>query len=182
VGEVSVAAVENTCQAGGRIEARGSTNLGTEAVSDSAELLDALLALEELDGLNDDGVDVLGGVGVVAGGALGEPAHEVEVVRAVEGQGVTVEGVDDQGQVAVGGELVGHQLAVLPDGDDVRDVEDGSILVRLGRVGSRDVGIVLANLDILASGFAPVGGRFWLATWSRGRHGEVDHNEGLDRK
>jgi hypothetical protein len=91
-------------------------------------------------------------VGVVTFAALGEPAHEVQVVGAIEAERVAVEDVDDEGQVAVGGELVGHQLAVLPDADDVGDVQDAGILVGLLWLGDGQVSVVLADLDVLAGG------------------------------
>lgn len=132
------------------------TYLGAKAVTGGAQLLDTLLLLEVLDGLLDDGVDMLFGVGVVAGAALGEPGHEVKVGGAVEVERVPVEDVDDEGQVAVGGELVGHQLAVLPDADDVGDVQDAGILVRLLALGHGQVAGVLADLDVLSGGRASV--------------------------
>jgi len=136
------------------------SHLGTEAVAQAAELLDAVVVLERLDGGQDDGVDVFLGVGVVAGSALGQPAHKVKAVTdGVEGEGVAVEDVDDEGDVAVGGELIGHQLAVLPDANDIGDVEQADALVLL--VGGRggQVAVPLAgDLDGLAGGGAPVPG------------------------
>jgi hypothetical protein len=93
-------------------------------------------------------------VRVLAVGALVEPLHDVNIAQAVHGDRVAVEEVGHQGQVAVGGELIGDQLAVLPDAEDVRQVEDGRVLVRLALRRSSEVGIVLADLDGLAAGLA----------------------------
>lgn len=125
------------------------TYFGTEAVTNRTQLLNTLLLLEVLDAHLDNGVDVVRGVGVVAGATLCEPAHEVEVGVAVEGERVAVEDVNDQGQVAVGGVLIGDQLAVLPDAEHVGDEQDASVLVCLLGCGHGEVGSVLADLDLL---------------------------------
>lgn len=93
-------------------------------------------------------------MGVVASAALGQPRHEVKVAGRVEGDRVAIEDVNDQCQVAVGSELVGDQLAVLPDADDVGDEQDAGILVCLVGLGSGQVGGVLADLDVLTGGCA----------------------------
>lgn len=93
---------------------------------------------------------------VVAAGALGEPGHKVEVGGAVELEGVAVKGVEEQSQVAVGGELISDELAVLPNANHVGEQQDSDALVLL--VGGRgcEVGVVLAgDPDCLASGVAP---------------------------
>lgn len=131
--------------------------LGTEAVAKSTELLDAVLLLQSLDSVDDDGVDGLLGMRVVARGALGHPGHKVKVAGSVERDWVAIEGVDDQGEVAVGGELVGHQLAVLPDANDVGDVEQADALVLLVGGRSGKVAVVLpGDLDVLAGRGTPV--------------------------
>lgn len=143
-------------QHGGDQDGAGSTDLGTEAVAQGADLGEALV-LEVLEGELDDGVDGLLGVGVLAVRAASEPLHEVEVGGAVEREGVAVEDVDDEGVVAVGGEVVGHQLAVLPDADDVWDVQQRHAVVLLA-LGLGDVGVVLADLGLGAGGLTAVGG------------------------
>jgi hypothetical protein len=122
-----------------------ATHLCAKAVSQAAKLLDTIFLLQGLDSFEDNGVDGLLGVGVVALGALGQPGHEVEALGAVQGNGVAVEDINDQGEVAISGKLVGHQLAVLPDADDVGDVEEANALVLV--VGRRrgEVGVVLAG-------------------------------------
>jgi len=82
--------------------------LGAEAVADGGDPGVALF-LEVGEGLRDDGVDVGDGVRVVARAAVLEPAEEVEVVGAVDGELVAVEEVGDDGVVAwegVSGERV----------------------------------------------------------------------------
>lgn len=118
-------------------------------------MLDAHVA-EGPDGLDDDGVDGLLGVRVVAAAAVRQPLAEVEALGPVEQHGVAVEEVDDDGQVAARGEAVGHELAVLPDANDVGQVQDAH--VRAGRLLGRrgDVGLDGAvNLDDFALGLAP---------------------------
>lgn len=118
--------------------------LGAEAVSQSTNLGGTVLLLQGLDGGLDDGIDGLLGMGVVSIAALGHPAHEVEVVGAVKRERVAVEDVENQGEVALGGQLVGHELGVLPDADDVGEEKEGlSGLLGASRLG--DVGIPLVG-------------------------------------
>jgi len=79
-----------------------------------------VLLLDLLDGGLDHGVDLLGGVGVLAIGASCQPLHEVEArPHAVQGEGVAVEKVEEVGGVAVGGQLVGDELRVDEDTKDI---------------------------------------------------------------
>lgn len=87
-------------------------------------------------------------MGVVAGRSLLEPGHDLETGGWVLRDRVAVEEVDDERQVAVGSVLIGHELAVLPDAQDVREIKNGGVLVRYGGVGSRQVAGMLADLDI----------------------------------
>ena len=129
------------------------TYLGAEAVTQCANLLDAVLLLQELDRINNDGIDSLLGVGVLSAGAVLQPSHDVEVGGALDGNRIAVEEVNDQGLVAVLCKLVGHKLAVLPDAEDVSDVEKRDILVRLVRGGCCEVAFVFAgDSDLFASG------------------------------
>lgn len=123
-----------------------TTHLSTKAVPHGAELLDALLLLQVLDRRLGDGVDGRGRVGVVAGRAPRHPLHEVEVAGAVQRDRVPVEQVDDQRRVPVGCELVGDQLAVLPDPDHVRQDQDRRpvVLRRRVRLRCREVRVPLA--------------------------------------
>lgn len=115
-----------------------------------------MLLLEILDGVDDDGIDLLLAVGVVAVAASCEPLHDVEALGKGEGQLVAVEEIDDQGGVAVGGELVGQQLAVVPDAEDVGDEEDTGVLVRLVGGGLGEVALILAgDGDLLSLRSAP---------------------------
>jgi hypothetical protein len=133
----------------------GWTHLGTEAVSSSSNLAESQ-TLERLNALDDNGVDLLGRVRVIAGAALSKPAHEVEIGRSGIGTLVAVEQVGDQASVAFLGELVGEELAVVPDTENVGDVEDADVL-RLVCGGSCEVGGdgVVGDLDHFTLRFAP---------------------------
>lgn len=93
---------------------------------------------------------------IVARRSFGEPGHEVEVLGAVEREGIAIEDVNDQSQVAVGSKLICHELAVLPNTQNIRNVEQADALVLLvGRRG-REVAVVLSsNFDMLACRGAP---------------------------
>jgi hypothetical protein len=141
-----------------------SAYLGTEAVANSTNLLDAQIP-EILDALHNNGVNSRGSVRVVAGWALGDPFEKVKVALAVQRQRVAVEDVWQQHGVALSGKVVGQQLAVLPDANDVGDEENG--LAIAGLVGGRsgEVGVDGAvDLDVLAGGFAPRDN--WLISWA----------------
>lgn len=45
---------------------------------------------------------------------------------------ITTEVIRNDGQVAIGGELVGKKLAVVPDAEDIREKEDGLFGSRCG--------------------------------------------------
>ncbi len=131
------------------------TYLGPEAVSYSTNLCDSVLLLQCLDAVHHDRVNSSLGMRVLAVGALLEPLHEIEFLRAVEGDGIAIEHVEEQGQIAIGGKLIGDELAVLPNANDVRDEQDADALVRL--VGGRgcEVRVVLVgDADQLAGGRA----------------------------
>jgi hypothetical protein len=114
-----------------------------------------MLLLQRFDSGLDDWVDGLLGVRILAVAAGREPLHEVEVGRAIQREGIAVEHVDDQRQVAVGGELVSNQLAVDPDADDIGDEQDGGIFVRLLGGWRSKIAIPFAgDLDRLAGRLA----------------------------
>lgn len=131
-------------------ESVGPAYLGTEAVPEGTDLGEALF-LQVLQARLHDGVDSLLGVRVVAVGALCEPLHDIRRWRV--GELVAVEDIDDDGVIAVLGELVGHKLGVLPDAEDVGDVEQGDAIVLLA-LWLGHIGLVLAYFDGLASGLA----------------------------
>lgn len=131
----------------------GAAYLGTEAVPKGTDFGEALV-LEVLQARLDDGVDSLLGVRVVAIGALSEPLHDIR--RRGVGELVAVEDIDDDGVISVLGELVGHKLGVLPDAEDVGDVEQGDTIMLLA-LWLGYISVVLAYLDGLASGLAAVG-------------------------
>lgn len=124
----------------------GQTYLGTEAVSHGADLLEALL-LQPIQAELHDRVNGLLGMGVLPVRASTQPLHEVEAGGHGHGDGVAVEDIHDNGVVTVGGELIGHELGVLPDTEDVGDVEECYAIVLVGALGFGDVGLVLADLD-----------------------------------
>ena len=80
-----------------------------KAVTSTTDLGEALV-LEVGDAFLENGIDGFREVRVLAVTAFGHPSHEVEVARAIKREGVAVEEVDNEGVVAVSGELVGHQL------------------------------------------------------------------------
>jgi len=106
--------------------------------------------------LHDNRINGLSRMWILPVGALHNPFMNVKTGRArAERQRIAVEDVDDECDVAVGRELVGHQLAVLPDADHVRQEEDAGASV--GFVGGRlgEVGVIGADFDQLAGGGAP---------------------------
>jgi hypothetical protein len=133
----------------------GRAYLCAKAVANGTNLLDAQIT-QRLDALDDDGVNGLGGVRVVASRSLGHPGPKVKVARPVQAEGVAVEDVGHQDGVALGGKIVGQQLAVLPDANDIGDEEDALALASLVGGGSGQVGVnVAVDLDVLALGLTP---------------------------
>lgn len=108
-----------------------TTHLGSKAVSDTSNLLDALFA-EALDGGFNDGVDVVGLV-------LLDPAGKVDLstLHSSNVDGIAGEEVRNNGEVAILGKLVSDELAVGVDTEDVGQDEDGlvGLLLGLGEVG-----------------------------------------------
>lgn len=129
------------------------TYLSTKAVPNATDLLNSQLLAEVLDGGLDDGVD-MGGLVVL------EPGREVglAVLEVVELDGVALEEVGDDGQVALGGEVVGDELAVGVDADDVGQDDDGLlgglVVLGVGEVGldwrGENRELVTENKDISA--------------------------------
>lgn len=74
--------------------------LGTEAVADATDALGAQLALELLNDRVDNGVELLGLVVL-------QPAGEVKALGNVDRNGVAVEEVGHNDEVAIGGVLIG---------------------------------------------------------------------------
>ena len=79
--------------------------LGPEAVTHRADAPDAVLVLQLADDSLDHGIDLVRRV-------LGAPGVHVEAAGAVQRDGVPMEEVGHDGEVAVGGELVGDELRV----------------------------------------------------------------------
>lgn len=93
--------------------------LATEAVSSRANLLNTQVLPQVFDGSLDDRVNLVGAM-------LGKPFLNVDLsgLESVEGQLVTVEEVRNDGQIAVRGEVISEQLAVVVETEDVGDDDD----------------------------------------------------------
>ena len=130
-------------------------NLGAEAVAYGRNLLEAHFP-QGLDTRYDDWIDVLGRMRVLAVGPMLHPSHDVEIGRPVHIQGVAVEEIDHECCVACRREAVGHELAVLPDADDIGHEEHAAVAARRGFGCFGQVGVDLAvDLGHLARRLAP---------------------------
>jgi len=113
----------------------------TEAVANTSHTLNTQFLSEVLDRALNNGVDTTGLV-------VGEPLGEVDLagLHVADLDGVAVEEVGEDGQVAIVGELVGKELAVDEETEDIGEDDDGlvRILVVL-RVG--DIGVDCTFLD-----------------------------------
>ena len=111
------------------------TYLRTEAVTHSTDLLHAQSLTDILDGSLHDGVDV----GRLV---LGQPGAQVDLAGIHVGSAdlVTLEQVRDDRQVAALGELIGEELGVGEDAEDVGQEDDG-LLRGLVVLGVGDVGV-----------------------------------------
>ena len=98
---------------------------------------------------------------VIAIGTVHDPAHDIDAHGRVF-QDIAVEKVGNDSSVPVGGELIGHELAVVPDTKDISNVNNSSALVSLALGGGSKVGVDAAGkLDHLASGLASVDCEYW---------------------
>lgn len=68
-------------------------------------------------------------MGVLPIRAVLKPFHETNGKGPVQRYGIPIEQVREEGIVAIGGKLVCHQLAILPNTKDVRNEEYRSILL-----------------------------------------------------
>jgi hypothetical protein len=112
------------------------TDLAAEAVANGTDALNAESLADVLDALLHNGVDLDSRV-------LGEPVGDVGLagvhIRRVDG--VTVEQVGDDSQVAIVGELVGDELGICEgQAEDVGDEDDG-LLGGLVVLGGGNVGL-----------------------------------------
>lgn len=129
--------------------------LGAEAVPDRCDAV-VSLRVEVGNGGGDDWVDELGGVWVLAIAAPSQPGHKVEVGWTIQLEGVAVEGVWHEGVVAVCGELVRHQLAVLPNANNVWQEQDSLLSVN-HLLWLSDIGLdVVPKTDGVACWCAPI--------------------------
>lgn len=95
-------------------------------------------------------------MGIIAPGALRQPSHQIKPRRTIQTQWIAIEQVRDESVVAISGVLIGHQLRVLPDPDNVGEEEDSSVLVDGLAGGFGYVGFDAANFDGFAGWLAPV--------------------------
>lgn len=109
------------------------THLATEAVPDTSNALDTEVLADVLDGSLNNGVN--NGRLVV-----GDPRGQVGLSRLHIGEldGVAAEEVRDHGEVAIVGELVGEELGVDVDSEDVAENDNG-LLGRLVALGVDEV-------------------------------------------
>src|SRR5450756_2251113 len=99
-----------------------------KAIPNTANLLEPLL-LQPCDALLNNRIHILGRMWIIAPSSLRQPLHQIEISRSIDLQRIAVEQIRDDGVVSVGGELVGHQLRVLPDADYVGEIEDRGVFV-----------------------------------------------------
>jgi hypothetical protein len=117
--------------------------LAAEAVTSGGDLLDAEGFAHILDGLLDDGVDVVGLV-------VGQPGGQIGLAGLHVGKRdlVTLEQVRNDGQVAIGGELVGEKLGIGENAEDVGQEEDGLVGALVLGVGDIGVDYQVEVLDV----------------------------------
>ena len=107
--------------------------LGTKAVSNSRDTLSAQFFTDVLNSRLDDGVDVVRLV-------IGEPGGEVGLSRfhVTELDSVSPEKVGDDTSVSIGGELVGEELGVDIDTEDIAQEDDnllGALVLGVDNIG-----------------------------------------------
>lgn len=107
----------------------GVTYLPAEAVADSADLLHSQCLTHILDGRLDQGLNLCRLV-------LRDPGHDIYFARIhiVDADLVALKKVRDDSQVTIAGELVGEELGIGEDAEDVRQKDDGllGVIVVLG--------------------------------------------------
>lgn len=120
-----------------------NTNLATKAVPNTRNALDAQVLADVLDRRLDNGLDARGLV-------VGDPLREVNLagLHVADVDGVTTEEVGQDGQVAIVGELVGEQLAVDKEAEDVGEDDDG-LFGGLVVLGVGEVGVDWGSQDII---------------------------------
>ena len=126
-----------------------------EAIPHTPNLLKALL-LRPRNCLLNNRVHILKCMRIIAARALLQPLHEVKARRSIKLQLITVKEIRDDGVVPVCCELVGHQLGVLPDPNNVGEVDDCGVFVDGLAFRFGDVGFDNADFDALARWLAAV--------------------------
>jgi len=126
-----------------------------KAVSNTSNLLESLL-LQIVETLLDDRVDSFESMGVLSINTFLQQFHDLESLRSVERNWVSIEQIRKDGIVSIGGVLIGHQLAVCPDTNHIGEEQNSGIFVYCAAGGLGDVGFDVADLDGLSGGLTSV--------------------------
>lgn len=126
-----------------------------KAVAHTPNLLITLLP-QIRNTLFDNGIHLLRRVRVVPTRPLRQPSHEIKTLMPVQRHRITVKQIWHQSIIPISGELVGHELGVLPDANHIGQVEDRGVFVDclFGRRGY--VGFDAADFNEFAGGFTTV--------------------------
>jgi hypothetical protein len=127
-----------------------------EAIPHTSDLLNALLLSQILNHTLNDWVDMLERMRILPITALRQPLHNIKVRRSVNLQCIAIEDIRYNCVVAIGSKLISHQLAVLPDADNIGKKEDCGVFVDVVSCGFGDVGFDVSQLDRFSSGISPV--------------------------
>ena len=117
--------------------------LAAEAVANTSNTLDTQVFSQVLDGALDNGVDTVSAM-LQRHLPTSKVAKGFNHIMAKDG--VAVEEVGDDGQVAIVGVLVGKELAVDEETEDVGEDDDGLVgvlvVLRVGDVGVNSVSVM----------------------------------------
>lgn len=80
-------------------------------------------------------------MGVRSVGALLDPFLNVRFLKIVDSDGVAMEQIGDNAEVTVARKLVGHQLAVDPNAQDVGQIEQRCVISLMSWSRSGNVGV-----------------------------------------
>jgi len=131
-----------------------SNILGPKAVTNTSDL-GITLGLQILNGLFDDWVNKLIGVRIVTTGTLGHPGHEVKVLGRIESHRIAIKKINHDGIVAISSVLISHQLGVLPDAENIREVQNCRLLMDFV-LGDCGVGFDITDLESFPGRLASV--------------------------
>lgn len=127
------------------------TYFSAKAVANPSDLRDPQSLAQVSNDLRDDGIHGIRRVSLEPGGDI-----YILVIEIIGGQGVAVEQIRDDGEQAARGEVVGDQLDVLVDTEDVAEDDD----CLFGRVAG-GTGEVDVNCWFVGIGSLCVGGLEW---------------------